>query len=83
MWLKKGHDPYFSGNSFATQKEYENLQELERHNPYFSGNSFATTVPKSNKVSIRSHNPYFSGNSFATKLISQYIKVIPRSQSLF
>ena len=41
----KCHNPYFSGNSFATKK-FEMLPKMDYcHNPYFSGNSFAT-VPK-------------------------------------
>ena len=36
-WKNRRHNPYFSGNSFATDGGW-----LQGHNPYFSGNSFAT-----------------------------------------
>ena len=45
LFTKKRHNPYFSGNSFATEiKNIEYVPDMG-HNPYFSGNSFAT-VPK-------------------------------------
>ena len=39
--IMKGHNPYFTGNSFAisTQKPLNKMKEC--HNPYFTGNSFA------------------------------------------
>ena len=41
-----GHNPYFSGNSFATEIWKDGkLNNDVGHNPYFSGNSFATQDP--------------------------------------
>ena len=39
--LIQGHNPYFSGNSFAIEATKFGLIDLMSHNPYFSGNSFA------------------------------------------
>ena len=39
---KKSHNPYFSGNSFATDCDGSITSSHRSHNPYFSGNSFAT-----------------------------------------
>ena len=37
------HNPYFSGNSFATEVIIALINTFKvGHNPYFSGNSFAT-----------------------------------------
>ena len=37
----KGHNPYFSGNSFAILSGILHEPVEMGHNPYFSGNSFA------------------------------------------
>ena len=36
-----GHNPYFSGNSFAIKTPLLTNSYKTSHNPYFSGNSFA------------------------------------------
>ena len=46
MFDEDSHNPYFSGNSFATWKELEKNDCKTGHNPYFSGNSFATIEPR-------------------------------------
>ena len=57
--FKYGHNPCFSGNSFAIERIAEDGNVAASHNPCFSGNSFAIDIEAQNQKHFKKSQSLF------------------------
>ena len=69
-----GHNPYFTGNSFAIPRDHQKQYKTGiGHNPYFTGNSFAIVAKFSSFYHFNALEPVIFHLSVGIKKIPYYI----------